>query len=246
MGGQPKLAHELSRQIRTQLSTVPVENDAQIVVGAVFLDGDSLDGASSGARLRRIAMAQGSEAPTSEVVYAAWYAGLWDAYSGNRSGAAELARRLRQWAPLGSSASLREAARIGAEMLEMMIATNTAESRRRVMALDAVMQEGPILDPMATGVINLLVSRGLAQAGLPDRAARAAGRWHNFDPLLFGEQFDARARQSLVIGDTAAAIRDWQLYLQLRVAAEPAVRAKDEVIRAELARLVGERPPGTP
>ena len=242
LGGRPELAKQLSREIRSQIPAVPVDNDAQLVVGAVFLDGDSLDGASSAARLHRIAMAQGSAAPTSEVVYAAWYAGLWDAYSGNRSGAAEMAQRLRQWAPLRSSGSLREDARIGAEMLEMMIATDSADVRRRVLALDDAMRDGPMLDPVATGTVNLVVARGLVAAGLPARAAAAAGRWHQFDPLVFSQQWEVRARQSLAIGDTAAAVRNWQLYLRIRGAAEPAQRAKDDLIRAELARLVGERP----
>jgi hypothetical protein len=239
-GGQPALAREASAEIRSQLVAIPAENDPQLVAGALFLDGDSLDAEAAAERMRQRARAHGDGSPSNATVYAAWFAGLWDARSGNRAGAADMARRLRGWAPLRSTGSLREAARIGADLLELMVATDTAELRRRTLALDELLHKGPILDPLAAGTVNLLVARGLVDLRLPARAAAAAARWHNFDQLVQARQFEERARHSLAAGDTASAIRNWQIYLQGRVAAEPAQRAKDDLIRQELARLVGE------
>lgn len=51
---------------------------------------------------------------------------------------------------------------------------------------------------------------------------------------------EERGRQALLAGDTTTAVQEWQLYLRARGQAEPAQRAKDDVIREELARLVGE------
>jgi serine/threonine-protein kinase len=239
-GGQPALAREVSAEIRAQLAAIPAENDRQLVAGALFFDGDSLDAEGAAGRMRRLAQAHGEGSPSTATVYAAWFAGLWDARSGNRAGAADMARRLRQWAPLRSTGSLREAARIGADLLELMIATDQDDIGRRVQALDEVLRPGPILEPIAAGTVNLLVARVLAQIQLPARAAAAAARWHNFDQLVQARQFEERARHSLAAGDTASSVRNWQIYLQSRGDAEPAQRAKDDLIRQELGRLVGE------
>ncbi len=245
-GGRPELARQLSREIRSQISQVPLDNEGQLVVGAMFLDGDSLDAAAAATRLRGIALAHGGGAASATVVYAATLAGLWEAWSGDRTAATELARRLRQWAPLGSTSSAREAARLGAEVLEMMVATDSADVRRQVLVLDDRLREGPVLHPVVISTINLLVARGLAQAGLPARAAAAAGRWDQFDPLVAGAMWELRGRESLAAGDTATAIRAWQTYLRFRVAAEPPQRARDDLVRAEVARLVGEPRPPSP
>ncbi len=48
-------------------------------------------------------------------------------------------------------------------------------------------------------------------------------------------------RLALLAGDSAGAIRAYDWYLRVRDQAEPSGRARDDAIRADVARLVGER-----
>ncbi len=69
---------------------------------------------------------------------------------------------------------------------------------------------------------------------------RAAMRFNMFDPVGSKSLWREAARSALAVGD--AELASWHLawYLQARDTAEPALRASDDQLREELARLVSE------
>lgn len=244
-GGRPTEAAGVSQEIRRLGPEFASVSDRELVAAALFLDGDSVSAAASAARLAEtVRAATSGGGGTEDALYAAWFSGLWGARAGNRATAAAMAQSLRRWAPAQPTGSRRAVASIGADLLELLVASEGADLRRRTLALDAILETGPIMDPLATATANLLVSRALGDLQEPARASAAARRFHQFDMVLQGVQANESGRHALAAGDTTAAIRMWRFYLTFRNDAEPAQRAKDDLIRQELARLVGE--PRTP
>ena len=239
-GGRPQLAARMASELGMQQGPLTLDDHGRQVVAALLQDADSATAAASAAALESAIRAAGTEPPSLATIHAAWHAGLWRASEGNSARAGELARQLRQWADRGERWSSRSAARIGADLIELVVTSEPAERRRRALALDEVLRSGPLLAATPVNLANLLVARVLGDAGEPARGADAAGRWSQFDALLGTRLSEERGRQALLAGDTATAIQQWQLYLRARAQAEPAQRAKDDPIRAELARLVGE------
>ncbi len=243
-GGRPQLAARMASELGVQQGPLTLEDHRKQIVTALLYDADSLSAAVSASELERTIREVGTGPPGLAAIHAAWHVGLWRASEGNTARAMELARQLRQWVERGQTAGIRSAARIGADLIELVTTTEPAERRRRALALDEVMRSGPVAT--ATGaaaqsnLANLLVARVLGEAGEHSRAADAARRFNQFDPLLPARMSEERGRQALRAGDTATAVQEWQLYLRSRAQAEPAQRAKDDLIRQELARLVGE------
>ncbi|MFN2317449.1 MAG: protein kinase [Gemmatimonadales bacterium] len=238
--GRPALAARMASELGVQAEPLQLGDHARQVVAALLYDGDPAAAAASVEVLERIVAGVGGEGPRLEDINAAWHVGIWRASQGDSAGARELAGRMRGWAGQAPTRGVRTRATIGADVIELLITTEPAELRRRALALEAILRPGPILGALEWSLANLLVARALGQAGDHASAAAAARRWHQFDPLVSARLLDERARQSLLAGDTTMAIRGWQLYLRGRNHAEPAQRAKDDQIRQELARLVGE------
>jgi hypothetical protein len=90
---------------------------------------------------------------------------------------------------------------------------------------------------------NLVVARLWEEQQDPTRALAAIQRragGFGLAPLFESTFLREEGRLAARVGDTAAAIRAYQRYLNLRRDPEPIARGEAEQVRAELARLVGE------
>jgi serine/threonine-protein kinase len=239
-GGRPQLAARMASELGVQQGPLTLEDHRKQVVAALLYDADSVPAAASVAALESRIRDVGTGPPALAAIYAAWHAGIWRASEGNTARALDLGRQLRQWAERSQGWGNRSAARIGADLIELVATTDPLERRRRALALDDVMRSGPISAATPSNLANLLVARALGEVGEHSRAAAASRRSNYFDGLLPARLSEERGRQALLAGDTTTAIEEWQLYLRSRAQAEPAQRAQDDRIRQELARLVGE------
>ena len=108
--------------------------------------------------------------------------------------------------------------------------------------MDSLALTGPTGRIPLLTVLNLILAGIWESQGRIDRAL-AAVRRRTF--ALAGPEVGATLREegrlAALAGDTAGAIWAYHQYLRPRDQAEPAVRVLDDVIRAELARLTGER-----
>ncbi|HUG28193.1 MAG TPA: serine/threonine-protein kinase [Gemmatimonadales bacterium] len=239
-GGRPQLAARMASELGVQQGPLTLEDHRKQVVAALLYDADSVPAAASIAALESRIRDVGTGPPDFAAIYAAWHVGIWRASEGNTAQALELTRQLRLWVERSQGWVSRSAARIGADLIELVATSEPSERRRRALALDDVMRSGPLSSATPSNLANLLVARALGEAGEHSRAAAASRRSNFFDGLLPARLSEERGRQALLAGDTTTAIQEWQLYLRSRAQAEPAQRAKDDLIRQELARLVGE------
>lgn len=238
--GRPNLAARISSELGVQPGVPGLMDHARRIIAALVYDADETMAATSAAALEALAPASLTQPPGVEGAVAAWLAGLWRAHEGNHPRVADLARRLEAWGPLGRTTGERGFARVGAETLQLALTTDPESLGRRARNLDDFLATGPLAQPTLRSLANLLAARALGEAGEHEPAARAARRFDHFDQLLFAGLVQERGRQLLLAGDSTEAFKVLQTYLRFRAQAEPAQRAKDDVIRQELARLVGE------
>jgi len=117
-----------------------------------------------------------------------------------------------------------------------------ATAQRRPEALTLVER----LDSLMLQGVNLELNRYLAlmfeALGQPQRglAAVRRGAWYGAEGNK-AAFLRTEGRLAAATGDRAGAIRAYEQYLNLRPNPEPSVKPEVEEVRAELARLVGER-----
>ena len=90
---------------------------------------------------------------------------------------------------------------------------------------------------------NLVLARLLeTQGNLPRALATVRRREYGLrTPRYLSTYLREEGRLAALAGDTAGAIGAYQHYLALRSDPEPPLRAERDSVRAEVARLVGER-----
>jgi hypothetical protein len=141
--------------------------------------------------------------------------------------------------------------------LALLLDAQVAAIERRADAplllarLDSSLRDAPATVPAegyADAVGNLVAARLWEERGDPVRALVAARRWRYGLPLVLQPCLSTLIREegrtAALVGDRARAIRAYRRYLALRADPEPPLRAEWEQVRAELARLEGNRPGG--
>ena len=119
-----------------------------------------------------------------------------------------------------------------------------ADLPARVQALNAILREGPNVPMMLLNSANIVHGRAAEQTGDRALALRAFSRYAGADleaMELVTTMMREQARLAALTGDRDLAIRVYRRYLLMHERAEPVLKAKDDAVRADLARLVGER-----
>ncbi|MCH7490694.1 MAG: hypothetical protein IID05_08360 [Gemmatimonadetes bacterium] len=243
ISGRPQAVAEMVERMRVQFGPAPSGALRNRVAAALFLDGDT---AQAGEAVR--ALGGAVAAPLATETGAArdqardvCYVGVWHAARGERMEARRTVSKLGEISNLATDAL----ARTGASTCELLLKTfmaDSAEAPGLAERLDSLALTGPTGRIPPLTVLNLILAGIWESQGRIDRAL-AAVRRRTF--ALAGPEVGATLREegrlAALAGDTAGAIWAYHQYLRPRDQAEPAVRVLDDVIRAELARLTGER-----
>jgi hypothetical protein len=126
-----------------------------------------------------------------------------------------------------------------ADLLDAWHATiaRLPDARQRLARVDSLQ----ITEPAGVKASNLIVARLWGAHGDWARAEAAAfRRFRGMNPEFLSTHLLEEGRAAALAGHRTTAIRALQHYLALRYDPEPSVRPEVEVVRAELARLVGE------
>ena len=245
--GRPGWAQELTRRIEAERpsGSVPLNADGDAIMAAMFSGArDSAAAQAAGRRLTERAVAVGAGTPTRGDLTAVLTAGLWAAWANERQTAVRLHDLARGWSARLDMPHERHRSRVAAAMLDLVTA-DLATAPSKADALDQLMSGGPRGTPDMRNAGNILLARAFRDQGRLDRAYAAAGRQDWFHPLTAMVVWREQLELSLAVGDTARFLRDVTDYLRWRRNAEPEQIARDEPLRAELARLTGEpRPAG--
>lgn len=169
----------------------------------------------------------------------------WRLRQGNSGNTERAIAKLRMAAEPGVSAVTVSSSQRCALMLDAWSATQNKrpEAKQVVASLDSLLRTGPPVRYI-TPDANLLVSRLYEMQGDLRSALTAARRGTAFaigPPAFLSAYLREQGRLSALIGDRERAIRAYQHYLALRTNPEPSLKADADEIRAELAKLVGER-----
>jgi eukaryotic-like serine/threonine-protein kinase len=157
---------------------------------------------------------------------------------------AEIARLRGAGVPglASDSASVSAYASICADLLEAWVATLTRQPNGAslVARLDSLSRPK---DGWWGDGWNLVLARLLeAQSNLRRALKTVRRREYGLrTPPYLSTYLREEARLAALVGDTAGAVTAYQHYLALRSDPEPPLRAERDSVRAELARLVGER-----
>jgi serine/threonine-protein kinase len=228
--GQPRAAAMLTDRMARELRNLPVGHDHSTVLAALLADGDTAQAARAVGRLTA------SDQPPAGLCTA----GMWYAAQGNAARAGSLMERLQGLAAGREAAAARLLATVCAAQLRVLLA-GPGELRAAAEALDSLIRTGPGIGADQRNTANLALARAFESLGDPRRARGAAQRWDHFGAVTTWPAFREWGRLALLAGDTAEARYAWDWYLRSRDLAEPEQRAKDDVIREQLGRLVGER-----
>jgi hypothetical protein len=150
------------------------------------------------------------------------------------------------------AARLRAEARAGgntlggatAQVCDAVVAALTAEAGAAPQLLgraDSIIRTGPPLPPELRNAANLALARAWESIGDQARARDAARRWDHVGAVTVFPMLAEQGRLAALLGDTAEAVWAWDRYLKTRGKAEPEQRARDDLIREQLSRLVGEK-----
>jgi hypothetical protein len=207
------------------------------VAAALYWDADSSVGAAAARELSRVKGARRDE------LLAACLAEQWRLSRGDAGTTSRTVARLRATVP-GDPGILTRSAEICASLLEATAATlaRRPDARRLVERADSLMRQGPG-NTSFVPYENLLIGRLFAQLGDPARGLAAVQRGgdNNIDVMVSTYLREA-GRLAALTGDRDLAIRSYNRYLELRANPEPDLQPVVNEVRAELARLVGERP----
>jgi serine/threonine-protein kinase len=170
----------------------------------------------------------------------------WRLAHGERATAPAAIARLRAAAlpgiPAADSAAATAYTSACATLLEAWLATagRRPDAGILVARLDSLSRRNP---PGWTETHTLVLARLLeAQGNVPGALAAVRRRAYGLGLRRYLSTYlREEGRLAALAGDTAGAIRADQHYLRLRADPEPPLRAARDSVRAELARLVGER-----
>jgi len=225
---------------------------------ALYWAGDSV----SGAQAAREVAAQADAPPAATAVdRAEQYADVCVAEQ-SRLSRRDLRGADQALARLGGATSPRDwpwtvaASRMCLVALEAMVAVarHSSNARRLIERLDSTLatafpyQGAPrIFGVLVQSELAVLTQRLWEVEGEPARALRAARRryygWGPESTRYLSSFLKEEGRLAALLGDRAGAIRAYEHYLALRSDPEPHLKPEADHVRAELARLVGERKP---
>jgi hypothetical protein len=244
VAGQPSSAAQMTERIQRELGRDPV-GDYRPIDAALFLDGDTAQASDAARDIAQALEAEGIEPgaglPRSGVssgsAFRLCYLGLWRAHRGEAAEAEAIAAQLGRISETGDPYPALHGGLCSLEVRGLL----AAPAERRVIAerLDSIAAAGPDVGSNGRNRVNLVLTQLFRSLDEPQRALGAAMRWDMFGgsaQALFREA----GRQAAAVGDSALAVQYLDWYLRTRGGAEPHLRAADDALRAELARLVGE------
>jgi serine/threonine-protein kinase len=225
----------------------------ELVLRALFWDGDPVAAAEAARRLAASAEAPARSEPALWEQYRDMcVVGQWLLAQKQTQGVDPIIGRLRTAHLPGiesDSGGLTRSNALCVAMLEAMEASLLRESvaRPRVERLDSLARTfifSVCCGQAVTGT-NLVIARlAEMQGDLPRAlgAVRRPGGGYQLAPTYLSTFLREEGRLATLTGDTAGAVRAYQHYLALRPNPEPRVRPEVERVRGELARLLGEQP----
>jgi hypothetical protein len=243
MQGRPDMARRQQRRLEELGASEVYLLSRDVVIAALFDDGDSLLATEAvAAAVRRLQFGAVQPEPASFAHRGdAFVVGLWSAHTGDTTTLRRVLVRLDAIAARTDSVTWAGTARLFADALRL-ISSREQPNRAVLESFDNAMRQGP---PVSTPIsetrsaLNLIASRNWERLGDSRRAAQAAERATTWEPTPL-VQFSALrdlGRTRLAAGDTAGAVRAWKDYLFWRNRAEPAQRKVDDEIRSKLADL---------
>lgn len=217
------------------------------VLDAIYWQGDTAAAAEAARQLTKSAdMPLGGARSNKDEQYSdICIVEQWRLRQGNSGNTGKAIAKLRTAAEPTVSAVTVSSSHRCALMLDAWSATQNKrpEARRVVASLDSLLRTGPPARHI-THHGNLLVSRLYEMQGDLRAATAAARRGSAFGsgpPAFLSAYLREQGRLSALSGDRERAIRAYQHYLALRTDPEPSLKADVDEVRAELAKLVGER-----
>lgn len=221
------------------------------VLDALYWDGDSSAAIAAGRRLRPAAAAP---LPDDDAAANEWLGNVctvaqWDFSRGHVDRGGDAIRRLR-WtltprAMAGRPIAFLRASALCRATLDVLesLPSGRPDLELRLERLDSLARELILnLEPVPN--VNLVIARGWEVRNQPRRALAALRRragGFGLAPIYLSTFLREEGRLAAQVGDTAEAIRAFQLYLGRRHNPEPHLEPDVQRIREELARLVGER-----
>jgi protein kinase-like protein len=238
--GRPAEARQLGEQL-----TYPY-SPAITVQAAIAWDGDSAAGATAARTLERhVSGGPPSEAGArAQYVYEAFTLAEYRLAQGDASVARRAARLLRDLPVPRDSTWLGRNAWLAALLLDAQLGAldRRPEAPMLLARADSALRTNA--EPVYYVSLGNLIIAGLWEAsGEPARALGAVRR-RIFDlshPPFFATMLRQEGRLAELADDRPGAIEAYRRYLALRTNPEPAIKSQVEQVRAELARLVGEK-----
>jgi hypothetical protein len=237
----------------TELSEEPARLGLQRRISqALYWGGDTAAAREGATRLRALAAATPKGPPERRAQLADHcLLGQWDLAQRRTGGIERLLLRLRSATGAGlepqQASALRRETLLCTALLGAMRSSilGSPDAHDRVERLDSLARVFifEICCSLALSGTNLVVARLWEEQQDPMRALAAVRRragGFGLAPLFESTFLREEGRLAAQVGDTAAAIRAYQRYLNLRRDPEPMAWAEAEQVRAELARLVGE------
>jgi hypothetical protein len=243
----------------------------QRVLDALYGDGDSASGAQAVAEVIRSASRPQVAGPTERATwYSDLCVGeLWRLEHGDLGSAGRTITRLRGARAPGDSPQALAINTVCTTILDAMFAAGTdrPDAAAALERLDSVIRTGPgglrngpaVAFTLSPGFVkttvgitpvgfedfaNLIVARLRERQGDLPAALEAVRRrsyaYHRSEYVA--AHLREEGRLAALTGDRAGAVRAYQHYLALRSDPEPALSADAEQVRAELAKLLGNRP----
>ncbi|HEV2086593.1 MAG TPA: hypothetical protein VGR09_16080, partial [Gemmatimonadales bacterium] len=232
--GQPRRAQETMWTPRTGFDS------AVVILNAVYADADTLAAEEVAARVPATFTRPG-DAVAAGTVFKRYAAAQYRLSRGSTGAARQAVVAWRgSWTPEDTSEARLYAAHCAILLDAQLTALDrNPEALARLVELDSVLQGfGATLEPYG----NIVAARLWNERGNPARALAAVRRrvaGLRVRPILIAYIRD-EARYAALAGDREGAIREYRHYLRLRSDPEPAVRAKVDEVRAELAALERE------
>ncbi|MFQ5705212.1 MAG: serine/threonine-protein kinase [Gemmatimonadales bacterium] len=245
--GQPQAAAKVTERMQRELREPP-RLGTEVVQAALFMGGDTAQAAAAVAELAGSLERKGLEPGSTgafdasqfdtQDVFDLCYVGHWRVATGYDAQAAAIADQLGRFANDGGPYPALHGRMCALELRALL--AEPAERRDLVAQLDSIAATGPALGAQGRNRLNLVTARLLGSLDEPQVAMRAAMRMDYFGEVGTVAAFREAGRYAIAAGDTALATRYLDWYLRPRDKAEPALRAQDDELRAQLARLVGE------
>jgi tetratricopeptide (TPR) repeat protein len=205
------------------------------VMGALYGQLDTGGAGAAASALRRSGQSEDRWA-------AQGFSQLWRMSVGDTAGLEETIRVVREAINPPGAPMANISAEILTRILEAIDEHQRGPGRAALERLDSLLASGPQQSLNVLRMANLEAARLFERDGKPDRALRAVRRrarhWGDYSFLSTAHREEGRL--AALTGDKAGAIVAYQTYLRFRANPEPSLIPEREMIKAELARLVGE------